>query len=949
MMVAALVSALVLSSSATAGATPPLRRRTESAAAYIARRLTAAQSAEARRDWETALAEYEAALATGPSRPASEGLARVHFELGHDGEAFEAYTLLASSLSEAAATRARVAERLKLLGSRVGVVVLTVTTPDADVYIDGKRVGHSPLQQLALHVSAGKHVVRAVSSSAPTEQRDIDMAPGAVVQVRLPEEPKAESTGEPAAAPVAAPVGPPPAPAPAPALASGQEDGEPWQVAHGSRSYKPARAATRPVIDGTLSEQVWKDAPVDTTFFSLRSKPYGRPTAEPTSVQVAYDEENLYVAVRCAYSSKRARDNAFTIDEEGLLSEAESFAVVVDPLHTHSNAFLFAVARVGTRADVELTEGGTNSNPDWRGIWDVATQRTADAWTAEFRIPWGTMRMPAQRGPVDVGIGFRRREPISGELALWALHPPATESFDTNFLGHLEGLIDLRPSQRLYLQPYVAAGYDDRASTSASFLDDMTSTRGQFRAFAGLYVRYQPPAPIRVDATFNPNFTGVTPDRALANLDRFELAYPEVRPFFAEDVQRFQFGGKVYPLADDPGTQLFYSRRIGLRTDTSGLTEVVPIIYGVKSVLRSGGTEAAVMNVGLAPNRPRLSLQDSVSVGRVSQTFDEGRRIGVIGLGRFDENGQYLAGGVDGTLTLLDRHVAVTGFLAQTKSDQHRRSGAGQLSLDLTAQDFHARMTHADIGTAFDAQLGFVPLTGVRSDTIAGGYTPVVRNDLIQRFYFEGQLTLARDRSDARVYDRGAINATIETPELAYLDVAVLPAIEQVASDFRLANERVLVTAGRYETMVLRMTAGTAPRLPVVASVRYQAGDLFAGTLRSPSFTLGLNLGRFTSTTLYRLFLVHYGDTSLVEHQVSATAGFSYTPLAKSTLVIESNTLAGRALAQFLTSYTFGALSTVSLVLRATSGSTVQQIAEDWFDRPGYSGIVSFAYGLTPF
>jgi len=726
------------------------------------------------------------------------------------------------------------------------------------------------------------------------------------------------------------------------------EEGDAWAVPHGSKSYRPVRAVSAPVIDGDLGDAVWELAPRDDRFVSTRSKPFGQPSAEPTVIQVAYDERNLYVAIRCAYSTPGAHDGSFSSDELGVLRESEAVGVAIDPLHGHTNAFYFLVTPAGARADAELSDGGSNPNESWRGIWSAATRRSDDAWTAEIAIPWGTMRMRSVEGPVTMGLNVRRREPRSGEFSLWSPHPPATEVLDTNFFGHLEGMVDIAPDQRLYLQPYVAVAFDQNGPAQQSLLTDMTGTNERVRGFAGLYARYQPPGPIRFDATFNPNFVGVNPDQALANLDRFELEFPENRPFFADDAQRFQFGGRRY-LLGDLGTQLFYSRRIGLQTNAAGLTEVVPMLYGGKSVLRAGGTEAAVMNVGLAPNRPRLAMNDNVSVGRFTQTFPEGRRVGGILMGRTGQGvSDYLAGGVDGTLTLVDRHLALSGFLAQSAGDAGR-SGAGQASIDWTSQDFYASVAYVDVGKAFDAQLGYFPLTGVRSQLVGAGYTPVVRNDLLQQVQIEGQLLLAQDRADRRVFDRGVVSASASTIDQASIEVRVSPAIEQVAVDFPLANGRVTVPAGRYEQMALTLAASTAPRRPVVATLGYVGGDLFTGRQRSPSLTLGLNLGRFNASALYRLYLLDFPGVSLEGHQVSARASYAYGPLARSTLFVETNTLSARAVVQFVTSYTFGELSTVALVVRGTSGSTLEQRALDWHDTPSTSAMLSFAWGLSPF
>ena len=148
-------------------------------------------------------------------------------------------------------------------------------------------------------------------------------------------------------------------------MASGASAQEP--SGHGGRAYTPTRASTRPTIDGVLDEQVWKDAPRDSRFVSKRSKPYGQPSTQPTTVQVAYDAQYLYVAFRCAYSAPGPRDDAMPPDE-GTLFDSEVVWVFVDARHDHANARGFAVGRTGARADVEWSNNGSTANLEWRAI-----------------------------------------------------------------------------------------------------------------------------------------------------------------------------------------------------------------------------------------------------------------------------------------------------------------------------------------------------------------------------------------------------------------------------------------------------------------------------------------------------------------------------------------------------------------------------------------------------
>jgi len=119
-----------------------------------------------------------------------------------------------------------------------------------------------------------------------------------------------------------------------------------WNAPHGSRTYRPARADVPPVIDGVLDDDVWTRAPRDDRFASTRSKPYGLPSTEPTVVQVAFDDEYLYVAFRCAYSNDSARDDSMPADEQTLFETSERVGVLIDARLDHATARSFTTLRL---------------------------------------------------------------------------------------------------------------------------------------------------------------------------------------------------------------------------------------------------------------------------------------------------------------------------------------------------------------------------------------------------------------------------------------------------------------------------------------------------------------------------------------------------------------------------------------------------------------------------
>ena len=82
---------------------------------------------------------------------------------------------------------------------------------------------------------------------------------------------------------------------------------------------------------------------------------------------------------------------------------------------------------------------------------------------------------------------------------------------------------------------------------------------------------------------------------------------------------------------------------------------------------------------------------------------------------------------------------------------------------------------------------------------------------------------------------------------------------------------------------------------------------------------------------------------------MSVTASYAYTPLARTALVLEADTVAARATAQMTTTVQFGKLSALTLSVRGTSGSTIDVAAQSAFDNPGLSAILSLAFGVSPF
>jgi PEGA domain-containing protein len=153
---------------------PAAAQVTNPASAEVA---AADKSAHAK-DWTAALAHYQAALLVAPSARAQLGAADALYQLGRLGEAYDAYAeaqrIYAPKL--AAADKALLTTRLKDLAAKTGALAVHVEEAGADVQVDGKSLGTSPVAAL-LRLPVGPHAVRVTKTGYLPFAADADVTP----------------------------------------------------------------------------------------------------------------------------------------------------------------------------------------------------------------------------------------------------------------------------------------------------------------------------------------------------------------------------------------------------------------------------------------------------------------------------------------------------------------------------------------------------------------------------------------------------------------------------------------------------------------------------------------------------------------------------------------------------------------------------------------------------
>ena len=456
---------------------------------------------------------------------------------------------------------------------------------------------------------------------------------------------------------------------------------------------KAARLDSPPVLDGdVLGDRAWRGVPVETSF-TQNTPDDGAPASQHTELRVGYDANALYVAFVC-----RDEDPGQIVisdaRRDGKLGDTDSVRLILDTYRDEQNGFVFGTNPSGMQYDAQFSQAGNSGlNKNWDGVWDVRTRVGEFGWSAEFRIPFTTLRYP----PAEVqrwGANFERRILRRHEVAFWA---PLGRQFGITRLADAGTIRGVRTGDRrnLKITPYALGEVREQG-------DDGRSTDQEF----GLDLKYSITPALTLDLTLNTDFAQVEADEAQISLDRFNLFFPEKRPFFLENAGLFTVGRARQ-------VELFFSRRIGL----SGDGEIVPIDYGARL---SGGI--AGVNIGLmhmtTEGLPGLAPPTGFTVARVNRELPNRSSLGAVVVDKA-VSGAALPGETDNRTWGADarwgigEYGLVSGYVAQTDTPGLEGDDASwSLAGKYDSPDWSLGLTLVDVGEAFNPEVGFVNRSG---------------------------------------------------------------------------------------------------------------------------------------------------------------------------------------------------------------------------------------------
>src|SRR5258708_5572934 len=449
------------------------------------------------------------------------------------------------------------------------------------------------------------------------------------------------------------------------------------------------RVETPPVLDDYIAG---KGAGVAISEFLQREPGDLVPVSEPTTAYLSYDQNSIYVVFVCK-SSNPASIRAHMGRRESVFGD-DWVALLLDPFQERQRAYMFFSNPIGIQAD-GMTSETSGDDMSFDAVWTTNARRTADGYVALIAIPFKSLRFPSGTDPRGWGIALARALPTHSETAFWPGITRRVNGFSSQF-AVMDGIRGVSPGRNVQFIPY-------GTFAGARVLDETSGVRANQTDFrGGVDAKVVLRDKLTVDATVNPDFSQVESDEPQVTINqRFEVFFPEKRPFFLENADYFQT-----PI------NLFFSRRV---RDPQ---------FGGRVTGRLGRWALGALTMDdrqpgrqVAPDSPAFGARAFSAIVRARRDFSNQSSVGFLVTSRDFSASARRAGSVYGRILLNPRWIADGQALVtrNTALDKASTTGRGLwLGLHRSGRKYTDDVFYQDLTAGVRTPLSFVPRTDIR-------------------------------------------------------------------------------------------------------------------------------------------------------------------------------------------------------------------------------------------
>ena len=654
------------------------------------------------------------------------------------------------------------------------------------------------------------------------------------------------------------------------------------------------RLAAPPNLDGLVNEPFWADIEPATNFIQQQPNE-GLPATEQTEVRIGFDDDNLYFGIIC-FDSHPENIVVTQNRRDASLTDTDSIEIQLDTFNDKQNSVIFGTSPTGIEFDGQVSKagqgrggvgsparaGGTGGggaqrggsaafNLNWDAVWWVRAQITQRGWEAEIKIPLRSLRYRPGSDQAW-GLNLRRNLRRRNEQSFWS---PMSRAFEFNYqielAGRLEGL-DLESHHNLRLQPYVLGGFKQ------DYMLADNPTRAQHTG--GLDVKYNLTSSLTMDATFNTDFAQVEVDEEQINLTRFDLFFPEKRPFFLENSGTFEFGSPRE-------VEIFFSRRIGI--DETG--EQIPIDAGLRLTGKAGKYDLGLLNMqtrkvkGVAP-------ANNFGVFRLSREFGTRSSVGIIGVSRQSTSSRLGLDRVPFNRTLgadlnfgFGKYANFFNYFAKSITPGRNSSNqAGSTLFGYDDQHHRIDLSYLEVGRNFNPEVGFVNRVGFRKPSFGyrRTFTPEGKRlrAIFPHFQWNRWYTIAAE-GQPRGKESGFEHYHLDTrwQNGSTLGIAWNRNFERLDKPFEV-YPGINIRPGAYHYSEMVANFGSDPSANLFASGNVAVGNFYAGTIRTINVNGGYRIGgyRYTLAASYIRNFIHLPEGNFDTDLLGYRFNWSFTP-----------------------------------------------------------------------
>jgi len=427
----------------------------------------------------------------------------------------------------------------------------------------------------------------------------------------------------------------------------------------------------------------------------------GQPGIQRTEAYLGYDNKNLYVIFIC-FDTEPQKIRARMVPREQFVGDRgdgidDTVSVSLDTFRDQRRGYVFQVNAYGIQWDGTFSENsGFDSSFDT--VWDSEGRLTGRGFLIRIAIPFKSLRFSPDEQQTW-GILLNRDLPRYNQVLFWPHFSTKVAGY-FNQASELHGLQNISPGRNMQLVPY-GTFRSFRAVDERDPLQPRT-VRDPFEGSAGLDAKFVVKDSLVFDVTLNPDFSQVESDepQITAN-ERFEVFFPEKRPFFLENSSFFR----------TPNNLVFTRRiadpRFGARlTGKKGRTAIGALLVDDESPGKR-----------VPRNDPLAGTRALFGVLRISRDIFKQSSIGLLFTDREYQGAFNRVGGVDARFRIRNNWTAEFQGVASATRDSSGNYLAGpayDASLNRRGRQLNYNLRYLDRASGFRTQTGFLPRADIR-------------------------------------------------------------------------------------------------------------------------------------------------------------------------------------------------------------------------------------------